>query len=462
LQIHGLARNTAAKCLAALLLCAASAATSAQISLSTAADLALHADPRVRMAEAELEKAKASLDEAHDAYIPSSGISGGEGKSTGVPTSLPVIFSISAQSLLFTFSQRDYIRAAHAGVDAANLALQEARNQVLEDTVNTYVTLDSAERRRDAMAQEHGFATRLVTITEERLTAGQDTRLDLLKNRRTAAQIRLQLLVVEDEIAELSDHLARLIGLPGNHLETVSSSIPPMETPNLGDGVPTESPGVSSAFANARSKQETAFGDSRYKFRPQLGFGANYSRISTVGTNYGVYYPGFSTNSINEKHLSLNALAIGATIQIPFFDKAHEDRGKIARADARRVAYDAQFQQNQFLEGRFKLGRAAVEASARADLAQVDLDIAQAQIDAVLAQLQPDAGATDRPQLTPKDEQSARLQERQRYVDLLDAQQSLAQAQISLMRQTDGLVRWLRSSPVGRPANAVSGAPVSH
>jgi muconolactone delta-isomerase len=49
--------------------------------------------------------------------------------------------------------------------------------------------------------------------------------------------------------------------------------------------------------------------------------------------------------------------------------------------------------------------------------------------------------------MTAKDEQNARLQERAKFVDLLDAAGQLRKAQISLMRQGNTLDDWLASLP---------------
>ncbi len=55
------------------------------------------------------------------------------------------------------------------------------REQVEEDVVVTYLNLDSDQRALAVMAQEYGDATRLVTIVQERLDAGEDDRLNLLR-----------------------------------------------------------------------------------------------------------------------------------------------------------------------------------------------------------------------------------------------------------------------------------------
>ena len=223
---------------------------------------------------------------------------------------------------------------------------------------------------------------------------------------------------------------------------TVTNSIPAMPAPSALAMDSSDSFGVQSAFASAQSKQETAFGLGRYRFRPQFSFDAEYSRISTSHTNYPLYYPGFQGND----HLSDNALAIGIQIQIPIFDRGHQDRARQAQADAGHSRFEAQDQRNQFLEGRFKLRHSMDELAARNDLAEIDRDLAEEQLKAVLIQLQADSGSSAGPQLTPKDEQNARLQQSAKSVDLLSAQFELRQAQVYLMRQTGTLDAWLKSA----------------
>jgi hypothetical protein len=48
--------------------------------------------------------------------------------------------------------------------------------------------------------------------------------------------------------------------------------------------------------------------------------------------------------------------------------------------------------------------------------------------------------------MTPKDEQTARIQERQRFLEVLDAEFQLRQTQIYLLRQNGELEDWLKST----------------
>ncbi|WP_158788073.1 TolC family protein [Granulicella sp. L46] len=424
-----------------LILTAFAAGASAQISLGTAVDLALKNDPKVRMSEAAVEKAEAALEETKDVYVPTLSANAGYGQGFGVPTSLPIVFSLTSQSLVFSFSQHDNIRAAAAGLAAARFALKDVREQVEEDVAVTYLNLDSDRRALAVMAQEHGDASRLVTIVEDRLNAGHDDRMDLLQAQRKATQIELNELNLQDEIAQLSDHLSRLIGLPDDRLTAISTSIPAL--PNVQEaadnGNETDSPGVKAALAGAKSKQELSFGVNRYLLRPQMLFGVNYSRIDTGQNDYTHYYP-FPPNA------SQNAVSVYVEFTIPIYDRRHQDEANEAKAEASRAYFESEAQRDQFLEGRKKLRRSAAELEKRSRLAEIDQDIAQEQLKTVLAQLSADSGSSSGPQLTPEDEQNARLKEGQQTIDLLTAQFQLSQAKVNLLRQTGQLEEWLKSA----------------
>ena len=417
----------------------------AQLSFASAIDMALRNDPKIKAAQASVLKAQAAAAATRDAFIPTFVAHGGYGKSIGVPLSVPEVFSLSSQSLLFNFSQKDNQRAARAGLLAANFALEDARGQVTEDVALNYLDLSNAQQRRAAIIQESGFASRLVSIVQDRLSAGQDTQIELLQARRTAAQIHLQELQVEDEIGTFSNHLARVMGLASDALTTVPESVPPplpiAQTAVLAE----DSPAIRAAFANARAKQELAFGDKRYRFRPQISFGATYSRISTSQTNYLDYYPGF-----NQK--SQSAASIGLQFAIPLYDRGQEDRARESMAEATRARFEAEDQRNQFLDGRYRLQHNANQIEARIELAHIERDIAQQQLEVVLVQISAEGGTSTGPQMTPKDEQNARLQERARTIDLLNFELQLNHARIRFMRQNGQLEDWLKAA--GRDTSA--------
>jgi outer membrane protein TolC len=408
----------------------------AQISFTSAVDLALRNSPRVKMAQDDVNRAVAGLVESKSVFIPSLSGSIGAGPSYGITTSVPTIFTLNAQSLAFNFSQFDYIRSARAGVQASSAALTDIRDQIEEDTAITYLSLDRARQRQSAMAQEYGDALKLASIVQQRLDAGMESPMELKQARRTAVQIRLQQLQLDDETTTLRDHLSQLIGLPADHLETVSSSIPSAPTPDPTPAAPStfpDTPSLLSAEANARAKSEQARGDSRYLLRPQISFSAQYGRISPFN-GAATYY-----------NLNGNYDTAYAAIQVllPFFDKTRKAKALESSADAQHAEHTVQFLRLQQNESRTKLQHSIAELAAKAELAELDQGIAQDQLAAMLVRLKSGTGSA--PPMTPKDEMNARIQERQRYLEMLDATFQLREAQINLLRQTGQLQSWIQS-----------------
>ncbi len=421
-----------------------------QIALQTAVNLALKNSPKMHAAQADLDKARAVHGEAVDAYIPQVSTQAGYGKSTGAPLGVPIIFSMSAQSLLFSFSQRDYLRSARESVDAAEHAMHAIETEVVEDTTNTYLALSNATERRAVMREELGYANRLVEITGDRITAGVDARVELPRSRRTATQIRLAALLVDDEIASNRSHLATLTGLPAAGLLTDRSTIPTFTPPATAgaDGEEVQdSEGIKAAFATAQAKQYAAFGDRRYLLRPQVVLASNYSRVDTGLSSYASYYPRYAGTP--DAPNSDNSLSFGLQITVPLLDMAHRSKARQSAADAARALADAQQQRGVYREGRAKLRNATMELELRAQLARDDREIAEDQLEALKLQVAQSANPNG-PQVTPKDQLNAQLQERQRYIDVLNADLQLQQTQINLLRQTEGLGAWVLGTTGGR------------
>ena len=443
--------------LAAALLPSLALPAMAQISLSTAVDLALHSSSRVQVALADVARARAAVQEQEDVYIPNLTAGGtGYGKSYGFPLGQPTVVSLQSSSLVFNYSQHDYIRAVRASYDAAVLSLLEARQVVAEDTVVTYMALEHDAARDAALREQRSFAEKLVSIVQIRLDAGQDTPIGLTTAQMTAAQIRLALLRTEDDAAVDAAHLSHLTGIPDEDIRVLAGSVPPIPTPDLKDSAlgAATSPGIDAVFANSRAKRQLAFGDARYLLRPQISFGAQYSRLSTFNNdNYQQYY-GRRDQFGNILPFQLNTVGVGVQLSVPVLDYAHRAKARESAAEAVRAEHDADTQRDLFTEGRLRLQRSTVELAARAEIAELDQRLAQQQLEVIEIQL----NAPSATPITPKEEQNQHIAEREKYLTLLDARFQIRQAQVSLLRQTGGLDRWLRTVALAPAAPSLSGS----
>jgi outer membrane protein TolC len=408
----------------------------AQVSLSTVVSLGQDYSSTVKLAEADLQKAQAALAQAQDAYIPNFAIGSTVGYSHGFPTGQPSVGSASMQSLVFSYSQRQYLKAAHAGIDAATLSLKDAREQVALDASTTYIELDTVQRELEAARQQESFTADLVHIEQQRVEAGVDSDLDLWQARLKTAQLKLQRIQLENRAVTRAKQIAVLTGLPVGSILPDHASIP--EIPAVtADEAPRSLPGIEAADALARSKKLQAKGDDLSWRRPQIGFGAVYNYDSNELNNYSTYYKNFTPNNVS----------FGLQITIPFFDFALRAKAKETAAEALRSTVEAEQARRQNDVQIATLTGSLRELDALAEVASLKQQIADAQLKTVLAQLEVGNGATSgpnaQPQLTPKAEQLARIDERQKYQDALDASLELAKARLGLLRALGHMDDWL-------------------
>jgi outer membrane protein TolC len=408
----------------------------AQVSLGTVVDLAQRNSSVVKLADADLLKAQAALNQTLDAYIPNFVIGSNVGYSHGFPTGQPSVGSATMQSLVLSYSQRQYVKAARVGIEAANLSLKDAREQVTLDASTTYIELDTVNRELAAAQQQETFTADLVRIEQQRNEAGVDSDLDLLQARLTAANLKLQRLHLETRAATLAQQLAVLTGLPVGSILPDHASIP--QIPEItADEAPRTLPGINSANALALSKRFEAKGDDLAWKRPQIGFGAVYNYDSNELNSYSTYYNNFTPNNVS----------FGVQITIPFFDFALRAKARATAAEALRATVEAEQAQRQNDVQIATLTGSLRELDALAEVAGLKQQIADAQLKAVLTQLEVGNGASTgpnaQPQTTPKSEQLARIDERQKYQQALDASLDLAKARLNLLRALGHMDDWL-------------------
>jgi outer membrane protein TolC len=419
----------------------APALVSAQVSLSTVVDLAQRNSTAVRLAQADVDKANAALSQTKDVYIPSLTLGSGlpAVPSVGFMGGVPSILNGTVQSMVFSLPQIRYIQAARAALQATTLRLKDTREQVALDASTAYIELDTVEHELDAARQQETFADRLVTIEQQRAEAGIDPLSELLQAQLTAAQLKLRRLHLETRAAILAKQLATLTGLPAGSITPDHASIPEIPTVRA-DETGRTTKGIEAAQMFALSKQKTARGDTKYTFIPQMSFAAEYLRSTGLLNNVNEYY--------RYGILPLNNFSSGFQIQVPLLDWGHRAKGRESAADALRATVEAEQVQRQSEVQIVELTGSLRELDTLAEIASLKQQIANEQLQAVLAQVElgngAGAGPGAQPQLTPKAEQLARIDERQKFQDAQDAGFELAKARLSLLRALGHMEDWLQ------------------
>ena len=411
----------------------------AQVSFYTAVDLALRNSTPARITAADVQHAEAAVMQSIDAYKPSFSVGSSLGYSYGFPVGQPSIYSVAANSLAFSFSQPDYIRSARAALLAAQLQLKDTRQQVILDTALDYIQLATVNQQMTSLDQENGFVGKLVEIETERVDAGLDSKVELTQARLTGAQIALRRLHLVDQGDLLRLKLAHLTGLNPGDIVSQPQTIPaPPEATSSAeiDG----NTGIQAAYASAKSKMYNAFGDDRQNNRPTFAFGLEYNRYAKFN-NYNEYYLRFQHNNFN----------VGVQITIPLFDAARKAKAQGSSAEAAQATAQADQLRDQTGEQVLQLQKSIAELVAQEQVAELQNELSQDQLDAITTQIRLGSGNPGAPAPLPKDEQGARIRERSRFVDMLETRYQLTQARLSLLRAMGRIEDWAKSTPPARP-----------
>jgi outer membrane protein TolC len=411
----------------------------AQVSLGTVVDLAQRNSTSVRAALADVQRSQAVLSGAKDVLIPSLLAT------TGIPAfpevgytgSPPTLWGATVQSLVYGVTQRNYIKSAQSGVEGANFAVKDAREQVALDASLAYIELDTVNRELDAARQQEGYAAHLVDIEQQRAEAGVDPLSQLLEAKLTAANIKVARLHLESRAAAQAKQLAVLTGLPVGSIAPDHSSIP--EIPQFRGDTPRRTlPGIEAAHSQANAKLALARGDRDLNYYPQLNFFVQYNRNTTLLNN---------VNSFFAKPLPTNNFFSGFNIQIPVFDMVHRDKANESAAEALRAKIEAEQAERQNEVQIASLTANLKELDALAEVASLKQQIAQEQVKTVLTELEVGNGGVGVPgtpaQPSPKTEQQTRIDERQKYADSLEAGLELAKARLGLIRALGHMQDWL-------------------
>jgi outer membrane protein TolC len=364
-------------------------------------------------------------------------IGSGVGYTYGFPVGQPSIFNVASESLLYSFSQPSYVRAARAALKSAQLALKDNQDAVALECALTYIQLNTDNAELAALDREKDAAGKLVEIERQRLDAGVASRMDLTKAEITSAQVDLNRFHIEDDAAAQRQKLAHLTGMPAASFTSTSSVPSPPDFSNddtLARKALARNAGIQAAAANAKSKLELSYGDEKQNFRPQFGFGVEYNRYAEFN-NYQDYYRRFQHNNFN----------VGVQITFPLFDAGRRAKAKQSAAEAVRARAEADQAKNQTSEQVESLRRNLRELQAQQKLAQLQDRLAQEQLEGVRAQLANGGGVPNATPVTPRDEQLASIQLEERRLDVLKANFSVMHAQLALMRSLGTIQSWVRS-----------------
>jgi hypothetical protein len=155
-------------------------------------------------------------------------------------------------------------------------------------------------------------------------------------------------------------------------------------------------------------------------------------------------------NSINQYYahfIPASNFGNGFNITLPLVDAEVRAKARESAAEAVRARAEAEQARRQNDLQIAELDGSLRELDAQAEVAGLKSQLAAEQLKTVLAQMEFGNGQSGQagalPQTTPAAEQSARIDERQKYIESLDASLDLSKARLNLLHALGLMQNWL-------------------
>ena len=409
---------------------ATSANESRPLNFRTAIELALKNSATSGLSQADFERAHGTISQLRDAYLPQMVTGAGLGASYGFPLSLegaaPSIFNVNFQGMLFNRAQRSYIKAARSDTAATVAQNADRRNELIMETALDYIQLDLLDSSLQIQREQEQSAAKFQDIVNQRVQAGLDSQVEVTRAKLAGARTKLDIAQTQAAADQLRLRLSQLTGLPANSIRTSTETIPALPGPpqdaSLAEAV-SNNPAVKMAEAAAQAKAFRAEAEHRQLW-PAVDYAGQYAVLSRFN-NYDQFFQKFQRHNITA----------GVSIRFPFLSPVQRAAAEVAKADAVKSRKEAQNVRDQVSGDTLKLQRSVQQLAAARDVAQLEHQLAQADIEATHAKIESGGASL-------KDEENARVVEHQRYTAYLNSNFELDRAQVQLMRQTGELENW--------------------
>jgi len=397
----------------------------------TAIELALKNSTTTGLAHADLQRARASMTQTRDVFLPQMVLGSGLGGSYGFPLSLegaaPSVFNVNFQGALLNGAQRSMVKAARSDVAATAAQNADRRNDVITETALAYVQLDLLESSLTIQREQQESAAKFQDTVNQRVQAGLDSQVETTRAKLVGARTTLDIAQTRAAADQLRLRLSQLTGLPAASIRTSTESIPALpdvpQDQDLASEAVKNNPVIKAAEAAAQAKEFRAQAEHRQLY-PAVDYVGQYAVLARFN-NYDQFFQKFQRHNVTA----------GVAIRFPFFNPVQRAAAEAAKEDAAKSRKEAQGVREQVSTDTLKLQRSVQQLAAARQVAQLEHQLAEADIETAHAKIE-SGGASI------KDEQNARVAEHQRYTAYLNSSFELDRAQIQLMRQTGQLEDW--------------------
>lgn len=416
----------------------ASSAASAQaaaaprvLTLDETVNLALEHSPQLTLARVQYTVAKNTAGVARAEFRPNLYTGSGAAYTNGFPTTpggaAPAIFQMSYTQSIFDKEKSGELHADEEFAKNKQLEYDNQRGTVIVQAASTYLELADVQKSLALLQSAYDSSQRIVDLAKQREAAGLELPVNVTQDELQSAKLAQELLLYQGRQDALSEQIRDMTGIPaGIPLQASMEEIPSSESMEFASNVLTEAVDHSAAIREAENYQrarEELLRGAKGAYWPTVSLIGEYSVLSKIN-NYQEFFQRFQRNNVTA----------GVSVTIPIFAARTSANVALAKSDLDEANLDLLEAKRVVQEGAEQQVRTLKEADAAKEVARLDLQLAQEQLQN--AQSDFNQGRATLAQL-----EQAHVVENQKWLAFLDADLGREKAQLNLLNATGQLAQ---------------------
>ena len=339
----------------------------------------------------------------------------------------PSVFEMSYTQALLDPIKRGALKADEDRAKNQELEYQNMRDTVMVRAASAYLELADVRHSLDLLRGERDSQQRILDVTQQRAAAGLELPVAVTQDELQLAKTSQRIVQYESRDEILSDQIRDMTGLPPDEpLEVSSSEVLASQATepasNLVAAALDHSPEIREA-ENERTAREHLLKGARAAYWPTISLVGEYNVLSKIN-NYDVFFNHFQRNNVNA----------GVQITIPIFSAHTSAAAALAHSQLNEADLELASDKRTVRIGAEQKVRALRETDAGRDVAQLDLQLAQEQLQDVQVKF-------NQGRATLRDLEQARVAENEKWLAFLDANLSREKAQLDLLQATGQLAQ---------------------
>ena len=396
-----------------------------RLTLAEAVAMALQNNRDILLAQTAVSQADAEFKDARSVFRPQVFLGSGLAATLGFPLSIegsaPSIFNISTSQSLYNPNLKNLERQAGQMRVAAGKSLEEKRDDIVAQTVLTYLDLDRSRRSLEYIRAHAQTLLAAEQIVNEQVQSGLEPPLEGTRAKLSTARSRSRVVTVENQIAMLEYTLRDMTGIPQSEaIIPEAAEVPALPADETQEQLLARAmennQGIKALEEEIRAKEFQVKSEEALRW-PRVNLVGQYGLFSDIN-NFSQYFRKFSRNNAT----------LGFSVMVPLYQRDHLSAAMAkAQADLAAARY------------RWNDGRAAVAKAIRQmwgdvqqqatdqEVAKLELEVARRSLDAVLARYED--GRVNRLAV-----EQARVEEDESWVNFFQAGYQAEKARLELLR----------------------------